>query len=219
MNSSNHTAATRQRLPRGKGWLLREQIITKAMELTLSSGKAQVPSARQLCRAVGVTAPSIYRHFSSKDQLIDAVLAKYFDLLGAAIQKATVNLSDPAERLHALGGAYLRFAAENPPMYQLAAATSPLGNSAFRHLLIIIQELVDQDRFPPDSTLRVAMQIWATTHGITSLLVTGTFAHWGDEVSFAHRALNTAYSGYTLAGAAIFDQTSGEMPGPVSFGL
>lgn len=81
MDDENDTTA-RKRLPRGQGWQLRQQIIDTAMDLILSSGEARAPSARELTRALGITAPSLYRHFSSTDELADALCARYFEQLG-----------------------------------------------------------------------------------------------------------------------------------------
>ncbi|CPY98052.1 Putative transcriptional regulator%2C TetR family [Mycobacteroides abscessus] len=113
MDDENDTTA-RKRLPKGQGWQLRQQIIDTAMDLILSSGEARAPSARELTRALGITAPSLYRHFSSTDELADALCARYFEQLGEALQRATVNVSTALERLHALGLAYVRHAAEHP---------------------------------------------------------------------------------------------------------
>lgn len=127
------------------------------MDLILSSGEARAPSARELTRALGITAPSLYRHFSSTDELADALCARYFEQLGEALQRATVNVSTALERLHALGLAYVRHAAEHPLWYRFATANPPrlgaesdeiLSSSAFLHLRDIVQELVDEERFP-----------------------------------------------------------------------
>jgi AcrR family transcriptional regulator len=206
MDDENDTTA-RKRLPRGQGWQLRQQIIDTAMDLILSSGEARAPSARELTRALGITAPSLYRHFSSTDELADALFARYFEQLGEALQRATVNVSTALERLHALGLAYVRHAAEHPLWYRFATANPPrlgaesdeiLSSSAFLHLRDIVQELVDEKRFPRGNTLGSALQLWATTHGVASLLVTRPYLPWGEQESFASRTLRAAYLGQVM---------------------
>lgn len=198
----------RQRLPRGQGWLLRQQIIDTAMELIAGSGEARAPSARELTRALGITAPSFYRHFVSTDALADAVCAAYFERLGEALRRATFNISTAAGRLHALGVGYVRFAAENPLMYRFATAGSPrvvgesaeiLRSSAFLQLRGIVQELVDEERFPAGSTMGSSLQLWAITHGIASLLVTRPNLPWGEREAFVSRTLHSAYLGQVQA--------------------
>ncbi|MGH3956219.1 TetR/AcrR family transcriptional regulator [Mycobacteroides salmoniphilum] len=210
MGDENNATAPRQRLPKGQGWLLRQQIIDTAMDLVLRSGEARAPSARELTRALGITAPSFYRHFSSTDELADALCSRYFEQLGEALQRATSNISTALGRLHALGLAYVRFAAQNPLMYRLATAGPPrigsesdeiLSSSAFLHLRGVVQELVDEERFPPGNTLEPALQFWATTHGVASLLVTRPHLPWGEQESFASRTLYAAYLGHVASEA------------------
>lgn len=125
MDDENNATAPRKRLPRGQGWLLRQQIIDTAMDLIRRSGEARAPSARELTRALGITAPSFYRHFSSTDELADALCSRYFEQLGEALQRATSNIAAGVERLHTLGLAYVRFAAQNPLMYRFATTRPP----------------------------------------------------------------------------------------------
>jgi len=208
MGDENDATAARKRLPRGQGWQLRQQIIDTAMDLILRSGEARAPSARELTRALGITAPSLYRHFSSTDELADALSARYFEQLGEVLQRATLNSSTALERLRALGLAYVRYAAEHPLLYRFATASPPrlgaefdeiLSSSAFLHLRGVVQELVDEERFPRGNTLGSALQLWATTHGVASLLVTRPHLPWGEQEVFASRTLRAAYLGYALA--------------------
>lgn len=208
MGDENDATGPRRRLPRGQGWQLRQQIIDAAMDLILRSGEARAPSARQLTRALGITAPSLYRHFRSTDELADALSARYFEQLGEALQRATLNVATALERLHALGLAYVRYAAESPLLYRFATASPPrlgadsdgiLSSAAFLHLRSVVQELVDEERFPRGNTMEPALQLWATTHGVASLLVTRPYLPWGEQESFASRTLRAAYRGQVLA--------------------
>ncbi|MEU9805725.1 TetR/AcrR family transcriptional regulator [Mycobacterium sp. NPDC050853] len=208
MGDENNPTAPRQRLARGQGWRLRQQIIDTAMDLILRSGEARAPSARELTRELGITAPSLYRHFSSTDELADALCSRYFEQLGEALQRATFNISTALERLQALGLAYVRFAAQNPLLYRFATARPPrlgsesdeiLSSSAFLHLQGVVQQLVDEEQFPPGDTLEPALQLWATTHGVASLLVTRPHLPWGEQESFASRTLYAAYLGHVAA--------------------
>lgn len=207
MDEEGDATAARKRLPKGQGWQLRQQIIDTAMDLILSSGEARAPSARELTRALGITAPSLYRHFSSTDELADALCARYFEQLGEELQRATLNIPTALERLHVLGLAYVRYAAENPLLYRFATASPPrlgaesdeiLSSSAFLHLREVVQQLVDEERFPRGNTLRSALQLWATTHGVASLLVTRPHLPWGEQESFASRTLRAAYLGHVM---------------------
>lgn len=216
--------ATRPRLPRGSGELLREQIIDAATELILTSGDAQAPSTREVTDALGITAPSLYRHFANKDELLDAVCAKYFRQLGQMMQDATSGLPTALERLHAVGMAYVRFAVETPLMYRVAtgAVSRPgtkfdetLISAAFVHLQRSVQELIDENFFPPGDSLGPALQLWAAAHGVASLLVTKPYLPWGDTEAFASSVLRAACIGYAVDGldlSVLLPRRDGKQP-------
>ena len=138
----------RQRLPRGSGGQLRGQIIDTATELIIASGDVKAPSTRDVTRALGITAPSLYRHFADKDELLDAVCATYYRQLGAVMQDATRDLLTALERLHALGMAYVRFAVETPLMYRVATGAPPRRGSDFDEPLISSAFVHLQDTVP-----------------------------------------------------------------------
>lgn len=213
MNHSNkmpmHPDMRRQRLPRGSGGQLREQIIDTATELIIASGDIKAPSTREVTRALNISAPSLYRHFADKDQLLDAVCAKYYRQLGEVMQNAAHDLPTALERLHALGMAYVRFAVATPLMYRLATAAPPergrdfdetLISSAFVHLQETVQELMDQKFFPPGDPVAPALQLWAAAHGVASLLVTKPYLPWGDAEAFTDNVLRAVCIGQAVDG-------------------
>jgi AcrR family transcriptional regulator len=199
----------RQRLPRGSGGQLREQIIDAATELIIASGDVKAPSTRDVTRALGITAPSLYRHFAGKDELLDAVCAKYYRQLGEVMQGATRDLPTALERLHALGMAYVRFAVATPLMYRVATGAPPrrgsdfdetLISSAFVHLRDTVQELMDQKFFPPGDPVAPALQLWAAAHGVASLLVAKPYLPWGDAEAFTDSVLRAVCVGQAVDG-------------------
>lgn len=199
----------RQRLPRGSGGQLREQIIDTATELIIASGDIKAPSTREVTRALNISAPSLYRHFADKDQLLDAVCAKYYRQLGEVMQDATRDLPTALERLHALGMAYVQFAVATPLMYRVATGAPPrrgsnfdetLISSAFVHLQETVQELIDQKFFPPGDPVAPALQLWAAAHGVASLLITKPYLPWGDAETFTDNVLRAVCIGQAVDG-------------------
>jgi AcrR family transcriptional regulator len=199
----------RQRLPRGSGGQLREQIIDTATELIVASGDIKAPSTREVTRALDITAPSLYRHFADKDELLDAVCAKYYRQLGEVMQDATRDIPTALERLHALGMAYVKFAVATPLMYRVATGAPPrrgsdfdetLISSAFVHLQETVQELIDQKFFPPGDSVAPALQLWAAAHGVASLLVSKPYLPWGDVEAFTNNVLRAVCIGQAVDG-------------------
>jgi AcrR family transcriptional regulator len=213
MSHSNETLMPprmrRQRLPRGSGGQLREQIIDTATELIVASGDIKAPSTREVTRALDITAPSLYRHFADKDELLDAVCAKYYRQLGEVMQDATRDIPTALERLHALGMAYVEFAVATPLMYRVATGAPPrrgsdfdetLISSAFVHLQETVQELIDQKFFPPGDSVAPALQLWAAAHGVASLLVSKPYLPWGDVEAFTNNVLRAVCIGQAVDG-------------------
>lgn len=204
-----HPETRRQRLPRGSGGQLREQIIDTATELIIASGDTKAPSTREVTRALNISAPSLYRHFADKDELLDAVCAKYYRRLGEVMQDAARGLPTPLERLHALGIAYVQFAVATPLMYRVATGAPPrrgsdfdetLISSAFVHLQNTVQELIDQRFFPPGDSVAPALQLWAAAHGVASLLIAKPYLPWGDTEAFTNNVLRAVCIGQAVDG-------------------
>jgi AcrR family transcriptional regulator len=74
---------------------------------------------RGVAREAGVAAPSVYLHFSSKEELLRAVVSAHFSALQQAIESGVASAHDPTSRLLAGCLAYCRYAAEHPGSYQL----------------------------------------------------------------------------------------------------
>ncbi len=89
------------------------------------------PARRAPCRsaavadAVGVTPPSIYRHFADKTALIFEVVARHFTSLENHVRQACEGIDDPVDRLAALGVAYIEFGIANPEPYRIMFMTAP----------------------------------------------------------------------------------------------
>jgi AcrR family transcriptional regulator len=109
----------RTRLPRGEGALLREEILQATDELLIETASEEAVSIRAVAAKVGVTAPSIYRHFEDKDALMFAVCERTFGRLTDAMQKAATGIDDPIDALVASGLEYVRFGLEHPEHYRL----------------------------------------------------------------------------------------------------
>ena len=79
----------------------REQIAEAALELVASQGVKPL-SIAAVARRVGLVPSGIYRHFKSKDEVLDAVLELLEKKLLTNVDAARHATSDPLERLHGL---------------------------------------------------------------------------------------------------------------------
>src|SRR5688500_4008415 len=94
-------APRRSRARKGEGPLLRAEILAATEKLLLATGSADEVSIRGVAEAVGVTPPSIYRHFPDKTTLIFEVSNRYFAALDDAIDAAVTGVEDPIQELAA----------------------------------------------------------------------------------------------------------------------
>src|SRR5215212_3691514 len=84
-----------QRRPRarqGEGPRLRQELLDAAASLLSTTGNEDAVTLRAVAREVGIAAPSIYLHFSDRDELLRAVMVDCFvrfrDTLDAALAGA-----------------------------------------------------------------------------------------------------------------------------------
>jgi AcrR family transcriptional regulator len=191
-------ASRRTRLRKGEGRQLRDEILDAAERMLLETGSQDAVSIRAVADAVGVTPPSIYRHFADKVALIFEVCARHFTALEAYVGKECEGIDDPVDKLAALGRAYITFGVANPEPYRIMFMTRPdltptefqgmeLAESAsFALLLDCVQDCIDAGRLRPEYTdaFRLSLGFWARVHGLTSLQVTKPGMPWPDDPDF-----------------------------------
>jgi AcrR family transcriptional regulator len=205
------TSSRRHRARRGQGEALRGEILAAARELLAETGNHEGVSVRAVAQRVGVTTPSIYLHFRDKEDLLDAVCADVVGALAAALEEASAGAPGPLERLLALGRAYIAFALAKPEHYRLAfmVAGEPkdvdevlLSDNCFGQVLEAVQECMAANIFPPDERgpLPTGIQLWATVHGLASLMITKPFLPWGQVEDLVEQALRVAVVGCAMAG-------------------
>jgi AcrR family transcriptional regulator len=87
--------------PRRPGRNAREEILDAAAELFTSLGYAST-STRRIAAAVGVRQASLYHHFATKDDILDALLADTVDDPLTLAAELLAERGPSAPRLHAL---------------------------------------------------------------------------------------------------------------------
>ena len=89
----------------------REQIAEAALQLVAGEGVKRL-SIAAVARRVGLVPSGIYRHFPSKDAMLDAVLELLNTKLQANVEAARQETSDPVRRLHELFIRHIRIIRE-----------------------------------------------------------------------------------------------------------
>lgn len=197
----------RARARRGEGERLREEILEAAERLLLETGSEEAVSIRAVAAAVGVTAPSIYRHFADKTTLLFEVCAVQFQRLGAHLRAATEGAGDPVEALGLMGAAYVEFGTRHPEHYRIMfmsrADMTPeqyadellLDTSPFAMLVTTVQAAIDTGRTRHRDPMRVALILWSAVHGLTSLLIAKPNVPWPDTAGLVDDLLDVIVHG------------------------
>ena len=111
----------------------RTTILNCALELFAARGYDAV-GVQEIAEAAGITKPTLYHYFGSKQGLLKTLVDTYADPFYLAVSQAANYNGDLPRTLTALGRAYFKFALENPVYYrlQLAFYFAPDHNEAYQ---------------------------------------------------------------------------------------
>jgi len=148
-------------------------------------------SLAEATRRLGVTTAAPYRHFADRDELLAAVAARALTVFAAMLGDAADAADTPAQRLAAMAGAYVRFAAQQRPLFD-TIFNSGLDKSRYPELqrawepvdalLAVVLEVCDGDAAVADA---LADAVEATAHGYAMLLIDGEYGEGPDAVNAA----------------------------------
>ncbi|MGF6306792.1 AcrR family transcriptional regulator [Bradyrhizobium sp. i1.8.4] len=102
---------------------LRRVLIDAAMQL-VGEGGPEAVSVREAARRAGVSPGAPFRHFPSRDALMNAVAEEAQRRFRVEIEVALANApsDDPLGRFRCLGIAYLRWAMKNPTHFEIISS-------------------------------------------------------------------------------------------------
>lgn len=203
--------STGSRRRRGSGHELRRVILTATSTLLADLGDVEALTMRAVAGAAGVTAPSVYRHFPDKESLVRAVLEERFDAfaadLDAAARRAADRGENPVGQLRAMAQAYVGAGLDDPGTYRvlfsaigagpdgigLAPGAEHPGAASFRALLDAVAAAVRPDGDAgdpgPEQVAELAVELWASLHGVVDLRITKPEMPWPDPAALVERAL------------------------------
>jgi AcrR family transcriptional regulator len=201
-------APVRARSRRGEGDRLRDEILDAVGALLDETQDESAVSIRAIAERVGVSPPSIYRHFEDKEALLNAVCADVFAELQSGIAVAVAEARDPLDALARAGRCYVEFGLQHPEHYRLVfmrpmpydtpatkdeliAGTAPTGadptfsgdvlagSQAFKALHDLVSDVVElYPKRGRPDPFAVTTTMWMAMHGITSLRITKPDFTW-----------------------------------------
>ena len=161
----------------------KESIVQQAAILIEKDG-VNALSLSKLATALGVKAPSLYRHVGNKNQLLQSVnlmtLQNLFTVMHEAIAQSQ---DDPFLQMEALSNAYRQFGHEHPQLYELAYTHKSEGlrpdEDLLTEMILPIQAIMAKISGEANS-LAALRGILALIHGFTMLEINEQLQRGGD---------------------------------------
>lgn len=156
---------------------LKTALVEQTLHMATTGGSPAV-NLRAAARQTGVSHAAVYRHFKNRLDLLAAAATEAMDRLGVALERAAQEEDCSRSRIRALARGYLAWAASDPGAFRLAfcqelwdkepyPALRAASDRASRPVLDAVAHLTaDANR-----ARRVAVSVWAHTHGMTDLYV------------------------------------------------
>jgi AcrR family transcriptional regulator len=168
---------------------LKKEILIAAKELFAQNG-LEATTIRNIAEKIEYSPATIYLYYKDKNEIVHALHQEGFKLL-VSYFLVLDHVSDPFERLKAMGRAYIRFCLENQGIYQLLfIIEEPLqhvescvkqawseGDRAFDILMKTVSDCQRQGYFKGLSSEKMAFVIWSTMHGLCTLRISGHLGH------------------------------------------
>jgi AcrR family transcriptional regulator len=173
----------------------RGRILSAAERLLRSEGVVGV-STRRVASAVGVTAMAMYRHFRSKDALVQALVDTGFARWEMRLAEA-VDTPNPRDKIVNAIAAYRDFALAEPRYFELMFLVPRPGiplapeslratpSPSFAAVIAAVHACMANGEFVPADPSQTILMVWALAHGLLALHFTGRFGF--DEPLFRRR--------------------------------
>src|SRR5262245_18626108 len=192
--SSRSPARRKSTEPAGS---LRETLLEAATALIAAKGP-QGFSLREVARRARVSEAAPYWHFADREALLAAVAEQGFLEMAKGMMTVFSEVTDPGQRLHALGVGYVRFALEHPSYLRVMfgsevpdkAAHPALREAGARTFEMLVQAISDSQatgQVRGGDPVELSWAEWSIVHGRAALLVDGRLKDHARTVAAAER--------------------------------
>ena len=139
-----------------------------------------------LSDATGTSRSAIYRHFSSKDALIEEIIRRGFEEFDKKTAPVLSNKEQPlVDRFYQASKVYIAWAKENPNLYRLLfgkkyayireeiMSIKEDSCDGFGQLKLAVEEGQASGILKKEDSLKQSIIIWSSLHGLSSLIIDG----------------------------------------------
>ena len=162
-------------------------------------------SIRKIADAIEYSTPVVYKHFESKDAILEAFSREGYVRLAESLATAKASRTAPDEQLEAISEAYWQFAQTHPKHYQIMYGLGiptcqmvrdiPEIRQVSDLLHATIEDAIKSGRNPDVDSHLKATTFWSILHGLVAMTMIA--APGGPEM--ARRTLDDAVQGFIKA--------------------
>lgn len=165
---------------------LRESLIETALEMVEDEGVESI-TLRELTTRLGTSRSALYRHFDSKEALIQELISAAFEQFDNVITPTLLQKEfDVVTRLSNMGHAYIGFALSKPAIFRMIFGhefqetreencdmNDESQKTGFHSLVALLVEGQESGIFKKDDPILQATVVWSMIHGLAILLIDG----------------------------------------------
>ncbi|KOU53627.1 TetR/AcrR family transcriptional regulator [Streptomyces sp. WM6378] len=159
---------------------LRNALLRAALELVAERGPHGFTLA-EASRRAGVSVAAPYKHFADRETLLAELATMGYREQRDRFAAAMSSSGDPSERLASFASAYIRFAAEEPALFDVTF-NAGLDKSRFAELALAGDGVADlllpvarQVAQGPDDAFDLLLRVAGAAHGLAVFLRQGLF--------------------------------------------
>ena len=168
-----------------KAKFTRETIIDTAFIITQEQGIDAV-TARELGKHLGSSARPIFTVFASMEEVKELVILRAKELYQQYVEEGLKNELP----FKGIGLAYIRFASEQPKLFQLLFMSTFHDKPDLSSILPVLDDHYDrtvwsvQEPFhlEKEPAQRLYQHLWIYTHGIATMIVTGLCSYSMEQI-------------------------------------
>jgi AcrR family transcriptional regulator len=201
---SNSSRTTRK--PKGEGHSRRGEILTAAERIFVEHGY-EGATIRKIADEVGLSSTALYMHFADKGAILQEICRDAFSRLIKSSAEVAAQDAPAIVRLRRMIEGYVAFGFAHPNAYRLIYLTRPvearegaqdmareLGAGLFTTLEAAVAEAVASGSLIGEPRV-LAQAIWATAHGVVSLMITKPYFPWADRQVLVDTMLSALFAG------------------------
>lgn len=204
-DTANSTRSTRK--AKGEGHERRGEILTAAERIFVEKGY-EGATIRKIADEVGLSSTALYMHFADKGEILNEICRNAFEGLLQRQMAFVCSERAAIDCVKDLAHGYVAFGLEHPNAYRLAfMAPTPTSSDGietvaqktaaqlYGNFVMAVGAAIEAGELKGEPKV-VAQVLWASVHGIVSLLITKPSFEWVEHKTLVETQIQTLLKGF-----------------------